>query len=366
MQIPDNIYEAGHQDRRKNKRLLSLHWRQKWRQWMDSRIPAAREITLNRHNVFIFPTSAGFGFLGFIGILLLVAINFENSQVYALCFTLCGLIAVSILHTFSNLSGVQLSANHAEPAFAGRDAVFTITLKKTNRRYFGLQLSWQDKCSEWVDLNQQSEQRVTLRYRTGLRGICHPGRVKIETRYPLGIIRAWTWVDLQMQTLVFPYPIGDDQLPTTGVYQHQDGALEQSGSDDFYSLRAYQSGDSMRSIAWKQYAKTEKLSTKQFVDYFDQRMWLSWEQTDGDTERRLSQLCHWALEAESGSNEYGLSLPGKDIAPGRGKQHLETVLSALALYQRGTDRPETVVLDNAKDEAINGVANAGPSRANVA
>ena len=95
-------------------------------------------------------------------------------------------------------------------------------------------------------------------------------------------------------------------------------------------------------------------------------MWLSWEQTDGDTERRLSQLCHWALEAESGSNEYGLSLPGKDIAPGRGKQHLETVLSALALYQRGTDRPETVVLDNAKDEAINGVANAGPSRANVA
>jgi len=338
MRIPENLYSAEPSDRRRSKKRFSLHWQETWRQWMAKRLPAAHQIKLNRKNIFIFPTKAGMGFMGLILILLLVGINFESSPAYALTFLLGGVFTVSILHTYSNLSGLILSGNHAEPAFAGRDAVFTVSLKKTSRsNCYGLQLSWQNNHSEWVDLYKSSESKVTLRYRTGLRGRCYPGRLKVESRYPLGILKAWTWVDLKMQTLIYPHPIGEKNMPSTGAVRHSEGRLEQVGSDDYHALRTYQPGDSMRSVAWKHYAKSGVLNTKQFVDCFDQRIWLDWESTQGSEEQRLSQLCYWALQSEVGSNEYGLCLPGGDISPARGRAHLENILANLALYNNGAE-----------------------------
>jgi len=334
MQITNNSFDAEPNERRSNGKRLKLHWRKNWRSWMDRRLPAATEVKLNHKNIFIFPSRAGLGFLFFILILLLVAINFENSQIYALTFLLSGIFAVSILHTYSNLAGLSLQAQHAEPAFAGREAVFTVKLcRRYRRKIYGIQLSWQDKRSEWVDLHKEPEQSVAMRFRTGPRGICNPGRLKVETRYPLGIITAWTWVDLKMQTLVYPHPAGNDCVQSTGAVADIEGKLEMAGSDDYHALRSYHPGDSIRSVAWKQYAKTGALNTKQFVDYFDQRQWLDWEQTQGSTEQRLSQLCLWALQAETGVNEYGMRLDNLTLPPGRGKHHLDKVLATLATYK---------------------------------
>ena len=51
-------------------------------------------------------------------------------------------------------------------------------------------------------------------------------------------------------------------------------------------------------------------------------------------EQRLSHLCYWALEYEHRREDYGLRLPGKELAPGRGERHLEQVLTALAPLDR--------------------------------
>jgi uncharacterized protein (DUF58 family) len=335
MGIFEKTFDDVPDERRNSGKRLKLHWRKNWRNWMDKRLPAASKINLNHKNIFIFPSRAGLGFIGFMLILLLVAINFENSQIYALTFLLGGIFAVSILHTYANLASLSLEAQHAEPTFAGREAVFVIKLRKRHKRsIYGIQLSWQNKRSEWVDLYKESEKCVTMRFRTGPRGICNPGRIKVETRYPLGIITAWTWVDLKMQTLVYPHPAGQDSVPENGAVADIEGSLEMAGSDDYHALRSYHPGDSIRSVAWKQYAKTGVLNTKQFVDYFDQRLWLDWEQTQGTIEQRLSQLCLWALQAETGVNEYGLQLPGTTLLPARGKHHLEQLLAALALYNK--------------------------------
>ena len=50
-------------------------------------------------------------------------------------------------------------------------------------------------------------------------------------------------------------------------------------------------------------------------------------------EQRLSRLCGWVLEAERSGANYGLRLPGTEIAPGRGELHRAACLQALALYQ---------------------------------
>lgn len=334
MRIPSDLYQKRYRDRRgRQGRRSRFSWRQSWRAWIDKRLPPKREQVLSHRNIFIFPSRAGLVFTGLLVMLLLVAINFENSAIFALVFLLGGLLVVSILHTFGNLMGLKISGRTAEAAFAGRQAIFPIMLSATGRQHFGVQLSWQDISSDRIDVAKQSERSIPMRFRTGPRGICKPGRIKVETSYPLGLITAWTWVDLAIDTVVYPFPDKSAGEPVSQSAYHESGVQERAGSDDFFGLRSYVVGDSMRSVAWKTFAKTGQLSSKQFVDYIDHRLWLDWNNVTGDDEQRLQQLCHWALVAESGHHEYGLRLPGVNVPPGRGMPHLNILLSELALYK---------------------------------
>ena len=332
--ISDRLRGDEPRDRRKSARRVPFHWRQRWRQWLDRRVPPAREITLTQRSVFIFPTSAGFGFITLLALLLLVAINFENSAVYALTFLLSGMLVVSILHTYSNLAGLTITAAHAEPTFAGLDASFNLVLSREHsRRFHGLQLSWQGGAVVWASLTDQNELWLAMPFRTGPRGYCRPGRLRIETSYPFGLLRSWTWIDLDMRAVVYPYPVDAGRLPESTPINEDTGSGEQMGSDDFYGLRDYVTGDSLKSVAWKHYAKTGVLSSKQFIDPVDHRLWLCWDDAAGDDEARLSQLCYWVLQAERGHKEYGLQLPERQILPGRDQAHLHQVLSALATFR---------------------------------
>jgi hypothetical protein len=60
---------------------------------------------------------------------------------------------------------------------------------------------------------------------------------------------------------------------------------------------------------------------------------LSWYETTGDTETRLSQLCKWLVDSEQTNTITKLELPNKVIDYGVGESHLQTCLTALALYQ---------------------------------
>lgn len=354
MRIPSDLYQKSYRDRRRRRGRTG--WQQKWRAWLDRRMPAQREQQLSHRSVFIFPSRAGLVYTAFIGMLLLVAINFENSAVYALVFLLSGVLVVSILHTFANLSGLHVAGRSAEPAFAGRHAVFKIVLSAADKVHYGIQLSWQGIESEHIDVRPQSEQRVPMRFRTGPRGLCNPGRIKIQTSYPLGLVSAWTWVDLAMQAVVYPYPDQNAGAPAARSAYHESGSRECIGSDDFFGLRTYAPGDSIRSVAWKAYARSGQLASKQFVDYIDNRFWLDWNATSGNDEQRLSQLCHWALLAEAGHHEYGLRLPGETIEPSRGRSHVENILAELATYRLPTAQPGVP----RASVAANGLAGAAP------
>lgn len=349
MNSANNPYEQRFQERRKSsRRRLSMHWRQRWRHWISRRIPASRSIVLTHKNLFIFPSRAGFGFIFLLLLLLLVAINFENSAVYAMVFLLSGVFVVSILHTFFNLAGLKIDGQDGEPTFSGREAVFHFRLASGDRARYGVQLNWQNLSSERVDLALSDDSRVALRYRTGPRGYCKPGRVKVESCYPLGLIRCWTWIDFDQQSIVFPSPDKNAGAPEFTGIPYEDTAENRSnrtsleGSEDFYGLRNYLAGDSIRNIAWKNYAKFDQLNTRQFIDHEDQRLWLDWQHTSGSTEKRLQQLCHWALQAEAGHVEYGLSLPSQKLAPARGAAHLTALLTSLALYNLPEQTSERV------------------------
>jgi uncharacterized protein (DUF58 family) len=309
--------------------------RERWRRWLNRRIPPARTVTLDQRRIFIFPTRSGFFFLLTLLLMLVAAINFQNNMSFALTFLLANLFVVAVLHSFANLAGLTLHAVRAAPVFAGQRSEFEILVSRNNQsHYYAIHTGWRGAGDMvMINLVTHSEAHAKLFVETKERGWHNPGRLLLESVYPLGLLRTWTWVDLDIHALVYPRPLASGPLAGVATDTPDGSAVPVQGSDDFYGLRDYQVGDSPRHVFWKSVAKGQPLQTKQYIAYADRSVWLDWSLFEGaPPEQRLSHLCYWVLEFDRSNEEYGLRLPGVVIEPDCGDSHRKRVLRQLALY----------------------------------
>ncbi|MCQ3829424.1 DUF58 domain-containing protein [Microbulbifer elongatus] len=307
----------------------------RWLRWLDRRLPAAASVTLNHRKLFVLPTAAGMGFLLLIFLLWLLGTNYENNLVLALAFLLVGLVVILPVHTFANLSGLKLRLLEVNPAFAGDFGTAKIVLERTGKRtHERVRLSWPPEEGVLVDITAGEPVDVRLDLPLVRRGRVRAPRIRVESRFPLGLFKCWSWVDLDVEFLVYPQPKAPGPLPwgaSVGEGE-QEKSFSVSG-DDFAGLKNYQAGDSLRHVAWKQFAGGRDLYSKEYASGSDARLWLDWDLLAGrDPETRLSNLCAWVLEAERTQVAYGLRLPGQVLAPALGSAHRHKVLSALALF----------------------------------
>lgn len=313
-----------------------LGLQQRVQNWVDQRLPASRRHELNRHSLYIFPSKTGFGYLCLVLMLWLVGTNYENNLVLALAFLLSALFIVCILHTFANLSGLSLEFVSAAPAFSGERAELRVRMVSGGgKARDSIILRWAG--SEQVAVSLVSESQVTAKIYVPVqgRGWVNPGPLEVESLFPLGILRCWTRLNMDCRILVYPRPIPAGPLPM-GQALRDDGEVSGlRGTDEFAGYRDYQAGDSLRDVAWKQYARGMGLHTKDYSSLVDRRLWLDWDYLGGmSTEARLSRLCYWVLEAQKIDAEYGLRLPGQSLPPGRSQRHCEQALRMLALFGR--------------------------------
>lgn len=305
----------------------------RFKRFLDRRIPPAHQITLSQQSVFIFPTVTGFVFGGLVVLLIVGAINYQNSLIYGVAFLLGSLFLVTILYTFRNLSGLTIELAGCGAGFVGEDVEFVVRVSRPSGvGREGIQLGWPNSIMQWVEIFDAEAATVRLFVPAEARGWLDPGRLLIETYFPLGLLRAWTWIDLDAVGLVYPRPIFDES-PTPSANQRDEGALiDPRGSDDFNDMRAYRAGDPVRHIVWRSYARSDDVVVKEYTSFLDPRFILDWDRVDGDVETRLSKLTGMALRAARQERDFGLHIPGTDIAPGVGESHLEIVLKSLALY----------------------------------
>lgn len=309
----------------------------RFQSWLKKRIPPASQVTLTQKNIFILPTREGLYFVVLILFMMLAGINYQNSLIFALAFLLTSLFMVSILHTFRNLSGLTLQGHRGSPVFAGEDCDFVVTLSRDGKRiYEGVVIGWHRDMKQGIDLIDDSIVRQRVYAPAKRRGLFNPGRILVETFYPVGLFRAWSWVDLDLSTVVYPKPIAAGALPEHESTADEGELVRRDGVDDFFGIRDYQQGDGIRHIAWKTFARTGELQVKEFAAHVDRQVWLEWDALPGlDREARLSRLAWWTLQLAKTNDEFGLRLPGIEVAQGRGPEHQDKVLTALALFESG-------------------------------
>jgi uncharacterized protein (DUF58 family) len=238
-------------------------------------------------------------------------------------------------HTYRNLSGLSLRLGHAQPVFAGEEAEFPVILASgSGRPYRALGLGFAASPAAWCDVAAGLESIVRLKLPAPRRGRLRPPRICVATLYPLGLLRAWTWLAFEGECLVYPKPLAPPEFPAGGPgSETQRGQRELPGADDYAGLRRHVAGDSLRHVDWKAYARERGLYNKAFVEPTGSLQELDYEAFPGvEAELRLSYLCHLVLKAEREGTRYGLRLPGESIPAGLGAAHRERCLKALALF----------------------------------
>ena len=307
--------------------------------------PVSPPVTLNHHRIFVLPTHAGLLFGLMLIVMLLGAINYNNSLAHLLTFLLGSLGTVSLLHNYRNLAGLTISTAPTQPVFAGQPARFRLCLDNHDgpaRYAVHLMLRVQNPVPRMPplphDVPADSPAWITLELPATRRGRLHSGPVTLSTRFPLGLFRAWTHLDLGLTCLVYPAPgldadwqpfVSADASTAAGPASGPSG-----GTDDFVGLRSHAPGDSPRHIHWKAAARGQDLLTKRFAEASDDQAWLDWYSLPDhlDTEARLSALCRGILEAHAAGRPYGLRLPDREFSPAASDSHRLHCLEALALF----------------------------------
>ncbi len=292
--------------------------------------------TLSHRRIFILPTVRGLGFTLLILILLLIAFVYNNNLAYLLAFLLTSIFFISILYSYKSLAGLQLSLGQTKAAFLGEAVAFDLVIHNPQAELRpGLKIKLESETA--FSLQAEEKKRLTLYAVSRQRGWQNIDTVTVYSYYPLGFFRAWSPLRFNAKALVYPRPSSEEvafpeSTSDTSPLQGQ-SLLNKSVQDEFYALKEYQAGDSIRQIHWKAYAKGQGLFTRQYAGPQQTELWLDYQQTPGHSiEQRLSQLCRWLIDAEKAGVKYGLSLPGVSIAPSHGLNHYHKCLEALALF----------------------------------
>jgi len=106
---------------------------------------------------------------------------------------------------------------------------------------------------------------------------------------------------------------------------------------EFDGVRAYRRGDPLKAVVWRKAAQAfssgrDDLVSRDALSHQRHQLWLDHAQCGGaGLEARLSRLTAWVLMADRQGLDYGLRVPGREIAPDQGPAHRARCLEALAI-----------------------------------
>lgn len=300
------------------------------------------EVWLRQRRVFIVPSRAGLGFGALLLLLFIGAINYNLGLGFALTFFSVGCALVDMVLTSRNLAGLHLAPGRSAPVFAGQEAYFDLHLiNRSGRDRFAVQIDFLhlESARHVADIAAGNSTPVALGALGQRRGWMSAPRVRLTTRFPLGLFRAWCYWQPDLRVLVYPAPEQDGPpLPlNTGEGAGEPGG--HAGDQDFAGIRSYQPGDPLRRMAWRQIARLDPslggpLLSKHFEGGAAAGLTLDFGALPRhlDTEQKLSRMVRWVLDAEQRELPYAMTLENQHFPASIGAAHGAACLQALALH----------------------------------
>jgi len=312
--------------------------RKYWQRWINKRIPRRDHQVLGQRNIFIIPTAAGVVFGLLLLIMLITGINYQNSLIYLLTFLLGAVFVAAMHQTHRNLTGLDLTVISGGEGFPGETVRFHVRARVSGHDALALALACDDSRLDQQHVFAASPADLSLSLIPSRRGYFRPDRIRIETRFPFGLLQAWSWLRPVTAAIVYPQPLPAPAAVSTvqdGDESHQAHAVE---GNDHADIRPWREGDMSQRVLWKRFARTGEMVIADWEGEQGSPIWLDYQAFRGvDQELRLSYLAHQVLARVKGHRPFGLNLPGQVIDPDIGSAHGSRCLKALAVF--GLEQP---------------------------
>jgi len=299
------------------------------------RVQQGESLRLGLRNLYILPSRFGGLWLAGAGLLLVVGIQTQRNGPFLLGYLLLALLLLALHLTHFNLQGLELRCGQPRPGFAGETLLYPIHLRSTcPREAISLRLAGPTSEGGSVPLRLSAGSRTLgLTWSSTARGLQRPGPLLIRSSAPLGLFVCWSrWQPARTQ-IVYParHPGPVAAAAAAGSppgTAEQDQGLE--GSDHWHDLRPQRPQDSQSRLAWKVLAQGRGRLSKTFRDPAGVPLLLA-PDPGVPRERALEHLSAAVWQRSQRGECFGLVLPAQSIPPGRGREHRERCLQALAL-----------------------------------
>lgn len=301
--------------------------------WFRAGPRDAQPCTVANRRIYVLPTRFGL-FVGLsLAVLNLGALNYNNNAALLLGFIIISLCNNSLIAAHLSLLGLRIQTQPIAPVFAGQSCLLVANIDhaKAGKAQLGqISLSFQDSIAAVQD--DAGSAHATLAIATHKRGLLAIERIQLFTLQPLGLAKAWSYLNLHENVLVYPTPRGQ---PLSAQFKTESGSAGRQVrlmTDQPHHLRAFRPGDSRKQIAWKTSARTETLQVREYESASADDLLLDWHGLHHlGYEQRIEQLCLWVLQAEQKQLRFALKLPGKFLPSASGTEHKRQCLEALAL-----------------------------------
>lgn len=318
--------------------LMPRSIRQRMDGWIERRNPVAKStIQLQNRRLYILPTRFGYLYAVMLIVLLMAAINYQNSMAYALTFLLTAIGIISLWQTHKNLLGLSVRLHAPKPVYQGERLTLSFNLQNIHQATrYAVGIQYQNHPPSYARVDADAVADLDIRLQTDRRGLFKPTGVTIFTRYPTGLFHAWGWLKFDADIYIYPHPLYDHTLEHSLIDQHiGKQTVDTADGDDFAGLREHRQGESLRHISWKAYAQGRGMLTKTFQGHAAPSLWINWADMSAKSpEGKLSQMTALVLQAQQDGRKYGLKLPGITIDQETGPSHRTSCLQQLACFQQ--------------------------------
>ncbi|HIQ34798.1 MULTISPECIES: DUF58 domain-containing protein [Acinetobacter] len=285
-------------------------------QWIAKRFQVDSVKTLLQKDVLVFIYKQGFLYLVLILITFIAGINYGNNLILGFCFLLSAILCISFYLTFKQLHDLKIEIVMPEVGQVNQPSIIRLMLKQQDKtvRYLRIQSSQQE---QMIYVNQV-QQTIELPVLPQQRGLYEFGVIKVYSTYPLGLVRAWTYLYPKQKIWIAPrahdWQKEHKNQPTTA----------HDSLDEFKELRAFRQGDSYQNVAWKQVARGQGFFIKMFEAQANhQHLEIDYQQIPAlGHEEKLSFMMGLVEQCEQLGDDYALILPHARLESGQGYSQL--------------------------------------------
>ncbi len=227
--------------------------------------------TLRQRDLFILPNRYGLYVAFLIFASFGLGYKVQNNFILIGVIFLFLLFILSLISAVKNLQGIEINLATQARNFASETVHITCGFKKSNPSY-NTKIYGVLDLPKGLVLDMSSKQafyRLPV-LRAG-RGRHKFPPIKLQTQFPFGIVRCWSWLSPPLEILIAPspveYPLSSyPQLDYMRQTSWQAQNVDIKEADAFWALRAFQEGDLPSRIDWKRFAATREVFIRSFED----------------------------------------------------------------------------------------------------